>query len=1216
MGFGVAGTLGVAELTRTGPLSSLFSSQYLPHRYCYLAQPGLVWTNAVADGLIAISYAALFGCLFWLAGKVRHAAVLHPYLWIFLGFGSFILACGVTHAMEIVTTWWPVYPLAAAFKVLCAAISVSTAMVFAKVTPSLAGNILHVIDSLARERQETESEAANYQGQIKAMNRSQMIVEFGMDGTIITANDNYLRAFGYQGAELTGRYHDTFISEDSRRSADYVEFWKELRAGNYQAGLFRRIDKQGDAVWIEASYNPILGPDGIPTKVVEFASNVTERVRIQNELKDAEARLQAILDNVLDGIITIDDRGIIASINPAAVKMFGYEVSDVVGRNVKMLMPEPDRSAHDSHLAAYQPGAPTRAIGVGRELEGLHSSGRVFPMELTVTDFAFRNQRMFVGLVRDITTRKEEELAHRRTREVLDRTGRIAQVGGWEIDLITTKLTWSEEALRLVGLPSDCRPTLEEGINQLFAPDAQRTIKGAIERAVVERGGFAVDLPMTRADGRAIWVRVTGSVECEEGRPVRMVGATQDVSIRVAEQAALKEANERATLAAEYSGVGIWSWDLSTNVTTWNSWMYRHYGITGGDNRLIGHETPASRIHADDRRSVEQALQDCINGIKPFDMMFRVIWDDKSVHHLRSAGQVKRDENGRPLRMVGTDWDVTELVKANETSWRALQIAQDSNRTKSDFLANMSHEIRTPMNAILGMTYLARRANPSSKQLEYLTKIGTAAESLLGIMNDILDFSKIEAGKLELEVISFSLQDVLRNLLDVVGQKAQDKGVALITWVSPDTPMQLVGDPLRLGQILINLVNNAIKFTEAGEIAIRVEAEEITSNDLHLNISVADTGIGMSAEQTANLFQTFHQGDTSFTRKYGGTGLGLAICKQLSELMKGQITVQSELGKGSTFYFTARFGIATDMAVPPAALANGLEQKNILIVDDSQNTRHTLVAMLDESGYHAKAVSSGEEALSALARASQSGRPIDLVLMDWRLPGINGIETSRRIKANPTFSRIPEILMVSAFEREEVLAGHSDVIFDGFLSKPVSKKNLINAIAAALGSGAAPAETVAASDPAATAAPELVGRRVLLVEDNEVNRFLAIELLGDLGIHVSIAVNGRECVERVHAEPFDLVLMDIQMPVMDGLTATKMLRAEQRFQSLPIIAMTAHAMSGDRERSLQSGMNDHLTKPINPQALMETLVRWMPPVSQPMIEKEQGPAASSERRNS
>jgi two-component system sensor histidine kinase/response regulator len=928
IGYGVVGALGIFALVRPAALSPLFSANYLPHRYCYLARPGLVWTNAVADGFIAVSYALLFGCLFWLAAKVRHLAVLHPYLWIFIGFGSFILACGITHGMEIVTIWWPVYPLAAAFKVACAAVSVSTAVLFAWATPELTGNILHLLDSLASAQRETKNEAAR-----------------------------------------------------------------------------------------------------------------------------------------------------------------------------------------------------------------------------------------------------------------------------------------SEEALRVVGLPSDLRPALEDGINLLFSPETRPVISDAIEKAIAEHSGFALDLPMMTADGRQIWVRVTGSAECEDGKPVRLAGATQDVTASAAEQAALQEANERSLLAAEYSGIGIWSWDLSTNLTTWNSWMYRHYGMTAGNDLLVGQDALVSRIHPDDRRAVEQALRDCIEGIKPFDTMFRVVWDDKSVHHIRSAGQMKRDEKGQALRMVGTDWDVTELVQANEQSRRALELAKESNQTKSDFLANMSHEIRTPMNAILGMTYLARRADPSPKLLDYLGKIGNAADLLLSIMNDILDFSKIAAGKLDLEVISFSLENVLRTLLDVVGQKAQDKGIALVSSVSENAAAYLVGDPLRLGQILINLVNNAIKFTDFGEITIRVEAEDITATDLRLNISVSDTGIGMDPDQVANLFQSFRQGDASITRKYGGTGLGLAICKQLSELMKGEITVESELGKGSTFRFTARFGIGRDMELPFAS-SNTVWQKSILIVDDSENSRHALMAMLDASGFQVRAVSSGEEALTALAHASQSGQPIDLVLMGWRLPGISGIEASRRIKRNPTFSRIPEILMVSAFEREEVLAGHSDILFDGFLTKPVSKRSLVDAVTSALRSSA---ERPGPASAPTNGGSELAGRRVLLVEDNEVNRFLATELLTDLGIQVSIAFNGRECVDRVKAEPFDLVLMDIQMPVMDGLTATKLLRADSRFHSLPIVAMTAHAMSGDRERSVEAGMNDHLTKPVKPQALTEMLVKWMPArsIPQPTIDTEKISAASS-----
>jgi two-component system, sensor histidine kinase and response regulator len=1231
IGIGAIGVCGLLALGRFVSFSSLFSAHYLPHRYCYLAQPGLVWTNAVADGLIAVSYALLFGCLFWLAGKVRHAAVLHPYLWIFIGFGSFILACGITHAMEIVTIWRPVYPLAAALKVVCAAISVWTAFWFARTTPVLSVSVLDLLDSLARAKRETEDEALNYRGQIEAINQSQMMIEFYMDGTIIKANANYLRVFGWQDIELAGKHHSVFVTEECRQSIEYQKFWQELRAGRYQAGQFSRIDKRGIEVWIEASYNPILGPDGIPLKIVSFASNVTERVLSQNDLKDAEGRLQAILDNVLDGIITIDGSGNITSVNLAAVRIFGYQVEEVVGRNVKILMPEPDRSQHDGHLARYRPGAPTRAIGVGRELEGLTSSGRVFPMELTVTEFTFRGERRFVGLVRDITERKEHEKALRKSKDALARTGRIARVGGWEIDLVTDTLLWSAETLHLVGLPPDMQPTMEEGIN-LYQLEARPIIKTALANAISDHEGFALDLPLIRGDGQLIWGRVTASVECRDSKPVRMVGAFQDVTDRIAEQVALREANIRVKLATESGGIGIWDLDIRNNTLTCDPLLFKLYGVTAegdqnaagnnnhfsrpetSDNREVVEEMLRSHVHPDDRAAAEQALRDSLEGGQPYNTLFRVVWDDKSVHHLRAAGSVTRDESGRAVRMMCVNWDVTELVQANETSRHALEIARDSNRAKSDFLANMSHEIRTPMNAILGMTYLARRADPNPKQLDYLNKIGNAAQLLLSIVNDILDFSKIEAGKLKLEVISFSLSDVLRNLLGVVGQKAQDKGLALVSSIAGDVPPHLVGDPLRLGQILINLVNNAVKFTDLGEIAIRVTAEEIGATDMRLKITVSDTGIGMDAEQVASLFQPFQQGDTSFTRKYGGTGLGLAICKQLCELMDGEITAESELGKGSAFHFTARFGIATDVKTSSSPVTlNAPQKKFVLVVDDSETTRNILMAMLEANGFKARAVSSGEEALSALAHASQTGEPVDLVLMDWRLPGIDGVETSRRIKANPTFSLMPELLMVSAFEREEVFTGHLDSAFDGFLSKPVSEKQLMDAIVVVFGSHSERDGRGSASDTPSIPASVLAGGRVLLVEDNEVNRFLAEELLADLGIHVTTAVNGREGVERVNSEPFDLVLMDIQMPVMDGITATKLIRGDSRFQSLPIVAMTAHAMSGDRERSLEAGMNDHLTKPISPKVLEETLLRWMRARSaaQPTTDTESASASVS-----
>jgi CheY-like chemotaxis protein len=504
------------------------------------------------------------------------------------------------------------------------------------------------------------------------------------------------------------------------------------------------------------------------------------------------------------------------------------------------------------------------------------------------------------------------------------------------------------------------------------------------------------------------------------------------------------------------------------------------------------------------------------------------------------------------------------------------------------------------MNAIMGMTYLAQRANPTPQQQRYLTKIGNASQSLLSIINDILDFSKIEAGKLELEHITFSLDEVLRNLIDIVGQQAEEKGTAIVFSGADEAPRSLIGDPVRLGQILINLVNNAIKFSDKGEIAVRVAAEDVSQDEVRLSFSVCDSGIGMSAEQVSNLFQSFNQADTSFTRRYGGTGLGLAISKQLCELMGGSISVESELGKGSTFLFSVSFGIATDELQLTVREPRGNPLKrSVLIVDDSESARDMLVGMVQANGFSARAVSSGEEALSALVRGSQVGQPFDLVLMDWRLPGIDGIEASRRIKAHPTLWPVPAVLMISAFESEEVMRGLSDPRFDGFLVKPVTEALLMRTIASISGERVS-AERVEAPASGFQPPPEyllsaLTGRRVLVVEDNQINRDLASELLCDLGIRVAIAVNGREGVDQVLAEAFDLVLMDIQMPVMDGLTATKLIRSNDRFHDLRIIAMTAHAMIGDRERSLDAGMNDHITKPINSDTLTAMLSRWMPP---------------------
>ena len=956
-----------------------------------------------------------------------------------------------------------------------------------------------------------------------------------------------------------------------------------------------------------ANYIPDMDSYGKVAGFFVLVTDVTPMKEAERQIRDAENRMRTILNNVMDGIITIDGKGIVVSVNPAAVSLFGYSVEELVGQNVKMLMPEPNRSSHDGYLARYQSTGESRAIGVGRELEGLTKDGRVFPMELTITEVEIDGQRMFVGLVRDITERKSIASIQARYMAIIEASSDA--IMSKTLDGIVT--SWNPAAEALFGY------TAEEMIGtpmlRLIPPgneDEEAQILARIRR------GEHIDHFETfrqRKNGQIFPISVTLSpIRDETGTLMGASKIARDISTRKTAEAEVRDLTFRLGLALDSAQLGTWDWDIVNNVLVWDERMFALYG--GQEDQFGGaYEAWLKGLHPDERDRCDGAIQAALSGERPYDIQFRVLRKDGTIRWIKAHGKVMRDNAGRPLRMVGINYDITEQHQAEVSIIEARLAADEANQTKSDFLANMSHEIRTPMNAIIGMTHLAQRASPTPKQKGYLTKIGVAADSLLGIINDILDFSKIEAGKLDLESIPFSLDEVLANLVDMVGIKAGQKGVEVVLAVAPDVPRTLIGDPLRLGQILINLVNNAVKFTDKGEIIIRVVNAPDVPTAGRLMVSVRDTGIGMTSEQVSNLFQSFNQADTSITRKYGGTGLGLAISKQLCEMMGGTVCVESEPGKGSTFIFTAQFGVS-DEALPVTARARlaEIQSKRVLIVDDSDSARDVLLAMLCANGINAIATKSGEEAMAVLAEASQAGTPFDLVLMDWRMPGMDGIEASHRIKADATLSQIPSILMVSAFGREEMAEGSLGGDLDGFLIKPVNESVLIDTISKMFG-GASRTVDAGPHHTAEDHSQSLAGRKVLLVEDNEINRDLATELLGDLGLLVTIAENGQEGVERVRADPFDLVLMDIQMPVMDGLTATKLIRADERFRDLPIIAMTAHAMSGDRERSLDAGMNDHVTKPINPGHLTDTLIRWMP--AQPVKAPEPPPAAAKPANN-
>ena len=921
------------------------------------------------------------------------------------------------------------------------------------------------------------------------------IAVLGADGTILAVNEAWERFGAANGltadacgvglnylhvCDSAGTHPDAMhVAEGIRHILDGT-----IRAFSYEyessSPFLRR--------WFRVIVTPMQGHGRYGAVVMHI--NVSDLKQAEAAMHRSEVRLRAIVDTAVDGIVVINERGIIESVNPAVTKIFGYAPEQLIGHNVNLLMPDPYHSEHDQYLRNYLASGLKKVIGIGREVLGRRSDGTSFPLELAVSEMLVDGSKKFTGIVRDISSRVQAEMQFRQVVE-------SAPNGMLMID------------------PQGTITMVNKQVEAMFGYSREELLGQPVELLIPQR--FRLNHPRHR----------TGYFSAPASRAM---------------------------------GVGRELFGLHKDGT--------EFPVELGLNPI---DTPKGQL----------ALASIVD-ISP---------RKKTERDLAKAAQ-------------DLEWKNWELSEARDQAVRAGQ-------AKTDFLATMSHEIRTPMNGVLGMTTLLLDTSLTPEQRDYLQMLRDSGESLLRIINDILDFSKIEAGKFTIEHIPFDLRLTIEDTLDILAPTAQGRQLELVGLIDAQTPRTLIGDPGRIRQILTNLVGNAIKFTEHGEVLIQVSQTDEDPGSVALRFEVIDTGIGLSPEAQAKMFQSFTQADSSTARKYGGTGLGLTICKRLVELMGGQIGLQSIAGQGTCIWFTIRFGTHTDAApaLPPSPSVKSLAGLRVCLVDDNATNRSLLQYHVSAWKMRHESAVDGPSALALLRRAAAEGTPFDLAIIDMYLPDMTGLELCRLIKEDPAIRNTHLIMLTASGQRGDSLAA-KEAGAAAYLTKPIRERHLADCIRLIFGRDDAdqkPAplitrhtieETVARSAP-----------QVLVVDDNPVNQKVAAKMLEKLGCRVDIAGNGMEALAAVCRHQYPLVFMDCQMPELDGFETTRLIRSQEKpGEHLPVIAMTANAMEGDRESCLTAGMDDFISKPIITSELKKILARWVPRVES---EDDQAPAPES-----
>lgn len=1015
--------------------------------------------------------------------------------------------------------------------------------------------------------------------------------EWEMESGAIVWDKVMYEIFGYNyGYEVSyNDYKNVLHPEDAER----IE--KELTdvintPGNEFRGTFRIILDDGTLKHVRAVAKAYRNEDGIATKMVGLNWDVTNEIEL-------EERYRFILDAIEMGVWDWDIESEVMTWNENMYSLYGFE-KDEKFNNIEnfqaILYPDDKKRVNNEvEYAISTPGiefeSTFRIIKNETDIMYIQSVSKAYRDE---TGRAIR----MVGLNRDVTKEKELEEESKKIAEKYDQILSPIGIGIWDWDIVTDKFNWNETMYEVFGYDKNNEVNCYSDFKKLLHPDdterVDKEIKNTINTPDVE---FESDFCVLLDDGTIKHIRsVSKAYRDEDGKAVRMAGVSMDVTKERELEEESKELSEKYELILNNTKVGVWDWDIKSNKISRSRTILELFEAP--DNSDENFDTTFGRftekVHPEDLKKLESDMEKIRSGkIENFESEIRIITSNGTTKHLKSVVNNEKDDDGNLIRIYGIFLDNSKIKEYEKELIEEKNKAEAASKSKSEFLANMSHEIRTPMNAIMGLTYLTQKTELDNKQKDYLDKIQKSSTSLLGILNDILDFSKVEAGKIELENIEFEIDDVLESVSDIVTDKADEKGLEVIFSIDQDVPRYIISDPLRIKQIILNLCSNAVKFTEHGEIILKIEKVASELNDVELKITISDTGIGINENQIGNLFKTFTQADSSTTRKYGGSGLGLAISKNLVDLLGGKIGVTSEYGKGSNFFFTFMCKVSNQNINNSRTPHVDLVGMKVLVCDDNESLREFFQDILTSFSFEVTTVDNGYDAIKEIQYSNP--KPYDLILMDWKMPDLDGIETINEIN-KLKLSRIPTIIMVTAYAKEEVLQKSDEIKFDAFLSKPVTPSALYDSIVKLF----EPKIGTVASNGSKTINNDekyeiFSGKKVLLVEDNEINQLVAKELLNNEGILVDIANNGDEAIFMSQKKNYDIVLMDLHMPEKDGYDAALGIREKYSSEELPIIAMTADAMSGVKEKCLKVGMNGFITKPVKAERLYHVLSKWL-----------------------